>query len=111
MSTTAVIVIAAIFLVVNAAFIWFMFMRMGKKAAEVDPAKLAEQNQGMSLLLQHINDMRETLSKTIDSKIGETTRQVSESMKQQNESMRNQFGESAKLIRDVTMGLTARYFG
>lgn len=49
----------------------------------------------MSLLLQHIND----LSRTIDAKMGETSRQVHDSMK-------TQFGESARLIRDVTQGLT-----
>lgn len=64
--------------------------------------KLSRQNSGaetdetgLKLLLQQMNE----LTRTVDSKIGETTKQV-------NESMRNQFSESAKLIREVTQGLT-----
>jgi DNA recombination protein RmuC len=49
----------------------------------------------LKLILQQVNE----LSRTMDAKIGETTRQM-------NESVRNQFGESAKLIREVTVGLT-----
>ncbi len=50
---------------------------------------------GLKLVLTQINE----LSRTVDSKI-------SESHKLMNESVRNQFGESAKLIRNVTEGLT-----
>lgn len=98
MSTTAVIEIVVALVVLNAAFMWFILNRR-KSGADSNGEKPAGQDQGMALLLQHINDMRETLSRTIDNKIGENTRQV-------NESMRTQFSESAKLIRDVTMGLT-----
>lgn len=49
----------------------------------------------MKLLLEQMNE----LSRVVDKKIGETTRQV-------NESMREQFRESSKLIKDVTEGLT-----
>jgi DNA recombination protein RmuC len=54
-----------------------------------------EDSQAMALLLQQINE----LSRTVDTK-------MSESNKMMNESVRNQFGESAKLIREVTEGLT-----
>jgi len=50
---------------------------------------------GFKLLLQQMNE----LNRTVDAKIGETSKQV-------NESMRNQFSESSKLIREVTQGLT-----
>src|SRR3989338_2257704 len=49
----------------------------------------------MKLLLEQMNE----LSRVVDRKIGETTKQV-------NESMKDQFRESSKLIRDVTQGLT-----
>ncbi|MFA6270373.1 MAG: DNA recombination protein RmuC [Candidatus Paceibacterota bacterium] len=49
----------------------------------------------MKLLLEQMNE----LSRTMDRKMGETTKQV-------NESMKDQFRESSKLIRDVTEGLT-----
>lgn len=50
--------------------------------------------RGFELLLQQVNE----LSRTMDHK-------MSESNKMMNESVRNQFGESAKLIREVTEGL------
>lgn len=52
-------------------------------------------DSGLKLLLEQINE----LSRTVDRKISDTNRQMSESVK-------NQFGESAKLIREVTIGLT-----
>lgn len=52
-------------------------------------------DSGLKLLLEQMNE----LSRTVDRKMGETTRQV-------NESMKDQFRESSRLIRDVTEGLT-----
>ncbi len=101
MSTTAVIIIVAIIVLLNAGFLWVLMQRLSN-AKKSEDELAGKPDPAMSLMLQHINE----LSKTIDAKMGETNRQVSESMRNQNESMRNQFGESAKLIRDVTMGLT-----
>ncbi len=50
---------------------------------------------GLKLILQQINE----LNRVVDTKIGESTRQM-------NESVRVQLGESANLIREVTQGLT-----
>ncbi|MFZ2522595.1 MAG: DNA recombination protein RmuC [Minisyncoccia bacterium] len=50
---------------------------------------------GLKLILEQINE----LNRVVDSKIGESTRHVSESV-------RVQLGESANLIREVTKGLT-----
>lgn len=55
----------------------------------------AGSDTGLKLILEQINE----LSRTVDSKI-------SESHKLMNESVRTQFGESAKLIKSVTEGLT-----
>src|SRR3989344_2407852 len=52
-------------------------------------------DSAMKLLLEQMNE----LSRVVDKKMGETTKQVSDSMK-------DQFRESSKLIRDVTQGLT-----
>ena len=49
----------------------------------------------MNLLLTQLNE----LSRTVDHKMAESTKMM-------NESVRTQFGESAKLIREVTQGLT-----
>jgi len=49
----------------------------------------------LNLLLTQLNE----LSRTVDHKMAESTKMM-------NESVRTQFGESAKLIREVTQGLT-----
>lgn len=90
MSTTTLAIILAILVVGNAIFFWFISMR--KRAGEAGAGK---NDAGLNLLLQQINE----LSRTMDAKMGETTRQV-------NDGMRSQFSESAKLIREVTQGLT-----
>ena len=63
----------------------------------VNKAKPEEKKDdtGLNLILQQINE----LSRTVDSKI-------TENAKHMNDSVRNQFSESAKLIKDVTQGLT-----
>lgn len=90
MSTTVLAVILVAIVILNAAFFWFVSMR--KKDDESGAGK---NDAGLNLLLQQINE----LSRTMDAKMGETTRQV-------NDGMRSQFSESAKLIREVTQGLT-----
>jgi len=50
---------------------------------------------GFNLLLQQMNE----LTRTVDSKIGESTKQVFDSM-------RDQFSQSSRLIQEVTAGLT-----
>ena len=50
---------------------------------------------GLKLILQQMNE----LSRVVDTKIGESTKSM-------NESVRSQLGESANLIREVTKGLT-----
>ncbi|MCC7356340.1 MAG: DNA recombination protein RmuC [Candidatus Doudnabacteria bacterium] len=57
--------------------------------------KPQESDQGLNLILQQINE----LSRTVDTKI-------SESQKIMSESVNTQFSESAKLIKNVTEGLT-----
>lgn len=75
--------------VMNAAAL-FIFSRKNK--IEGKP----EDTQSMQLLLAQINE----LSRTVDSKMTETNKMM-------NESVRSQFGESAKLIREVTEGLVS----
>lgn len=56
---------------------------------------LNDDNQGLRLLLDQMNE----LNRTVDRKLSETTKNMSDSMK-------TQFSESSKLIKDVTVGLT-----
>ena len=72
----------------NGVLIWFLM----KKNQTVEKP---ENDTGLKLILQQVNE----LSRTMDAKMGESARQM-------NDSVRSQFGESAKLIREVTQGLT-----
>ena len=88
MSENLIIILIGLLIVGNAVLIWFVVKR-NKKTIE------PENETGLKLILQQMNE----LSRTVDAKMGETTRQM-------NDSVRAQFGESAKLIREVTQGLT-----
>lgn len=70
-------------LVIGAASVYFF--RPKQRADDI----------GLKLILEQINE----LNRVVDSKIGESTRHM-------NESVRAQLGESASLIREVTKGLT-----
>ncbi|MBX4199065.1 DNA recombination protein RmuC [Candidatus Parcubacteria bacterium] len=67
-------------------FYYFLKLKSGKSE---------DKGEGMNLLLQQLNE----LSRTVDMK-------MNEGHKLMHESVRTQFGESAKLIREVTEGLT-----
>jgi DNA recombination protein RmuC len=84
---TIIIIFLILIIGINAYILWRILNKKDEKSEKNDV--------GFQLLLQHVND----LSRTLDAKIGETTRQM-------NDSVRAQFGESAKLIREVTVGLT-----
>src|SRR3989338_2476312 len=95
---TLFIVILLILIISNGILAYFIFK--GKRG------NAKEEGQGMTLLLNQLNE----LNRIVDSKIGDLGKTVdmrmNESSKQMNESVRAQFSESAKLIRDVTLGLT-----
>lgn len=78
--------IALIILVIVVVILVIMLFR--KKGQKPD-------DNAMKLLLEQMNE----LSRTVDRKMGETTKHMTDSMK-------TQFSESAKIIRDVTEGLT-----
>ena len=85
MDATLIILVAV--LLVN---IWLV-LKLMRKPERNDGGE----GEGLKLLLAQLNE----LSRTVDLKMGESTRLM-------NESVRAQFGESAKLIREVTQGLT-----
>lgn len=85
MTDTILIVI----LIILAAII--LFFVVGKRETK----KEEKPDKAFDLLLQQMNE----LSRTVDRKMGETTKSMSDSI-------HKQFSESAKLIRDVTEGLT-----
>lgn len=77
------IILLAILILVN---IWLVFKLTHREEGN---------GEGLNLLLTQLNE----LSRTVDQKMNESTRLMHESVK-------TQFGESAKLIKEVTQGLT-----
>jgi len=72
-------------IILNLATIYIISKRKEKR----------EDGEGLKLLLTQLNE----LSRTVDAKMGETSKMM-------HESVRSQFSESAKLIKEVTEGLT-----
>ncbi|OHA26617.1 MAG: hypothetical protein A3C06_01785 [Candidatus Taylorbacteria bacterium RIFCSPHIGHO2_02_FULL_46_13] len=85
MSTSTLIIVAVLIVVANVAAFYIFSRRNAPKSDET----------ALKLLLAQMNE----LSRTVDAKMGETTKEVSGAL-------RHQFGESAKLIKEVTEGLT-----
>lgn len=75
-------------LVSNLGVVFYLFKKNQKPETN-------NSDQGLNLILQQINE----LNRTVDNKMAESSRHM-------NDSIRNQFSESAKLIKDVTQGLT-----
>jgi DNA recombination protein RmuC len=76
------------FILINATALFLFSRKLGER-------RVPEESEGMRLLLAQLNE----LSRTVDHKMSETNKMM-------HESVRVQFGESAKLIREVTEGLT-----
>ncbi len=81
-------ILIAILIVLAAVILFFQIKNR-------QPEKEEKPDKALDLLLQQMNE----LSRTVDRKMGETTKSMSDSI-------HKQFSESAKLIRDVTEGLT-----
>ena len=75
------IILFILLAIVIILLLWIVFSKKG--------------NNENGLIINQINDLR----RTVDDKMSESTKQMTESV-------RNQFTESAKLIKDVTQGLT-----
>jgi DNA recombination protein RmuC len=90
-STTLVIVMFVIFFVLLVGLSLFVVVLLKKNNKD----NKGGDDIGLKLILEQINE----LNRTMDTKMTENTRHM-------NESVKNQFSESAKLIKDVTQGLT-----
>ncbi|KKU70740.1 MAG: hypothetical protein UX94_C0001G0029 [Parcubacteria group bacterium GW2011_GWA2_47_21] len=86
MQNGILIALVIFLLVLNGVMLWRLSHR---------PKDNEKDETAFKLLFQQMNE----LARTVDQKIGETTKEVSSAI-------RHQFGESAKLIKDVTEGLT-----
>jgi DNA recombination protein RmuC len=90
-STTLIIVMFVIFFVLLVGLSLFVVVLLKKNNKD----NKGGDDIGLKLILEQINE----LNRTMDTKMTENTRHM-------NESVKNQFSESAKLIKDVTQGLT-----
>jgi len=82
---TLIILVGIAIIALNAFLLWFF---VGRKKSDTG-------SEARGLLLQQMNE----LTKTVDAKIGEGARQM-------NEAVRNQFGDSQRLIKEITRELT-----
>jgi DNA recombination protein RmuC len=78
--------ILTIFLITIAGMLWYFLVRRDGKPQD---------NQSLLMLQQQLQE----LTRTVDTKLGESTRQMHESIK-------TQMGESTRIIKEVTEGLT-----
>jgi DNA recombination protein RmuC len=109
MNNSIILIVALILVVINLAALFVFLKKSGAKSgmSEADAAAAAaQQNTGVQLLLQQINE----LSRTVDSKITDMTKTVDTKLGESNRTMqdtvRHQTGESFKLLKDVTERLT-----
>ena len=84
-----------VIVVVNGIFFWLMMRRLNKPS---------EQNDAQSLLL--IQNHMQELTRTLDKRLHETSQQINESSQHVHKSMQSQWGESSRIIKEVTEGLT-----
>ncbi len=82
-------IIAVIIGLITTGLIVFLLSRLNQKKEEPK-----QDDSGLKLLLQQMHE----LTRTVDAKIGDSTKQMGETM-------RHQFKESAQLIKEVTEGL------
>ncbi len=106
-NNSILLIVAFLFIAINVATVLY-FMRRDKRkeaAAALDALK-PQDNTGLQLLLQQINE----LSRTVDGRINDMTRTVDnklgESSKQMQDSFRHQTSESFQLLKDVTERIT-----
>ncbi len=85
-SVSLVLGLIGLLLLVNAGVLFFLWKNRTVRE---------EPSEGLNLILQQMNE----LSRTVDTKIGEGTKSM-------NESLHRQLGESTRIVKEVTEGLT-----
>jgi DNA recombination protein RmuC len=94
-----IVILGLLLVLINAFVAWKILYRKNDGENDVE-------STGLKLILQQMNE----LSRTVDSKVGELNKTVdakmTESARGMSDTIHRQFGESAKLIKEVTQGLT-----
>jgi DNA recombination protein RmuC len=110
--TTLLIILIILAFLGNIAMAFF-FIQKGKHGQRDDDEQ-GKDTAGLKMVIDQMNANMNTnmheLTRTVDRKVGDLTRtvdtKINESSKNVQDSMRSQLSESAKLIREVTAGLT-----
>ncbi len=87
MNTSVIIVLGLILAAINGAILFIVLRRKPAEAPKAD-------DSAMRLLLEQMNE----LNRTVDKKIGETSRSISESMRDQRNESQKVAGESQRLV-------------
>jgi DNA recombination protein RmuC len=98
MQTTDYVIIALLalgFVLFNTFLVWFVLRRGRERGGRGDEAQAQRMQDGFGFLQKELQDMRQNF----DSKIGQSSREI-------NESVKVQLSESSKIVREVTEGLT-----
>lgn len=104
--TLAMTILVIAILILVTLLVIILLVRIAKMQASFGKTDQKADDIGLKLILEQVNE----LSRVFDGKIGDLTRtvdtKITESGRNMNESVRVQFSESATLIRHVTEGLT-----
>ena len=97
---TGISIVAALFGLLTVIGVIILFVRLSrqKETPRTDETAFKLLFQQMSEQTRTLDQKLHKLTETVDAKMGETTRQMGETM-------RSQFSESSKLIKEVTEGL------
>ena len=110
---TTLLIILVILAFLGNVVMAFLFVRQGSQSQH-DKKDEEKDTAGLKMVIDQMNANMNTnmheLTRTVDRKVGDLTRtvdtKINESSRNVQESMRSQLSESAKLIREVTVGLT-----
>ncbi len=101
---TTLIILVLIAVAINIALIFVFFRRKQGEGKTDDTAN------GLKPLLDQMNANMHELGRTVERKVGDLTKtvdtKIQESSRNMQDSMRAQLSESSKLIKEVTQGLT-----
>jgi DNA recombination protein RmuC len=109
---TTILIILVILAFLGNVVMAFLFVRQGSQHQLDNDGE--KDTAGLKMVIDQMNANMNTnmheLTRTVDRKVGDLTRtvdtKINESSKNVQDSMRSQLSESAKLIREVTVGLT-----
>src|SRR3954470_13635260 len=99
--TTILIVLIAVIMTINVVLVILFVRRKNGAGGAGETGALPydpRSDIGLKLILEQVNE----LNRTVDKKISESTRQMSDNTRNMNDTVHRQFSESQKLIKEIT---------